>query len=233
MLRIIVLLAAIIIASGVATAQSGNSAVPPPAIRVTGTATVASNPDLAQIYVAVITRDPLAMNAAAENARIVTNVLTAVRAQLASGSSVATVSYTLDPNYVYPKEGGEPRLDGYIAQNMLKIEVADLNKVGAIIDAAISAGANKVTGLNYTLRSQTKMRSEALGNAARDARAKADALAAASGVRIIGIRLIEETSVFMPQRGDMMKADFSTPTPIVTGPVEVRADVSITFDIAG
>jgi uncharacterized protein len=204
-----------------------------PMLRVTGTGTSSANPDLLRMNVAVITRDSIATGAASENARVVTNVLAALRAQLPPGSAITTLWYGLEPQYEYPAEGGEPRFRGFAARNVLRVETADLNKAGAIIDAAIGSGANSVTEVTYSLRNESKLKAEALAAAARDARAKAEALASATGVRLGAARTIDESARVMPlPYAANLAPGGSGGTPVISGPVEVQATVVITYDIA-
>lgn len=205
-----------------------------PVIRVTGEAQSTSNPDLLQLQVAVVTRDPSAQNASSENARVVAAVLQSLRSVLGAGSSVTTVDYSLGPDYSQVRDQAEMRPTGYVARNSLRVETADLNKAGALIDAAIAAGANDIGGVLYTLRDQSKLRADALAQAARDARAKAETLAQAMGIRLGSVRKMEDTySMPGPMYDARAELAAGNPaTPIVNGPVRLRAVVTVTFDIA-
>jgi uncharacterized protein len=205
----------------------------PPSIEVTGSATTSTNPDFVQIDISVQTRDTSAQRASSENARIVANVLTALRGQLGVGALVSTVNYSLNP--VYRHDEKRPGTTEFEATNTLRVETADLNKVGAIIDAATASGANNVNGILYTLRDQTKLRADALADAARQARSKAETLAAAMGLRLGGVQRIREGVQFAP--GPVMERmrlgdGQGAPTQIIAGPVQMHADVTITFTIA-
>lgn len=232
MQRTAYLLIAVILLPMTLTAQNRTEPANALTLSVSGVGTSSANPDLLQMQIAVVTRDMSAQKAADENARLVTGVLAALRSQLGAGSSITTVSYTLEPQYTYPPQGGEPQFAGFLARNAMRIETADLNKAGQLIDAAIASGANSVTDIRYTLRNETKLKTEALTAASREARAKADALAAANGVRIVGVRTIDESSRFSPMpylNGGAQRAEMSTP--IVTGPVEAQATVTIVYEI--
>ena len=216
----------------VATAQS--STATERAIRVGGTGKASANPDMLHMYVAVVTIDSSAQTAATANSATVTSVLSALRSGLGAGSMVTTVSYTLEPRIIYPRDGGEPTNAGYIVRNTLKVQTTELGKVGALIDAAIAAGANNVNGITYVVRDDAKLRNTALAAAVADARAKAETIAQAGGLRLGPIRLIEESVAMQPmyRGGRTTMADAASATPIQDGPVEAHANVIITFDIA-
>lgn len=212
------------------SAQTRTETAEAPTIRVSGTGIASANPDLLQMQVAVVTRDSSAQRAAADNATVVASVLSALRSQLGVGSSVTTVSYSVEPQYYYPDQGGDPLFAGYIARNTLRVETADLSKAGAIVDAAVAAGANNIGAVSFTLREQAKLRSEALAAAARDARAKAEALAAATGARVGQVRTIDETARLGPMPQFDAQA-MNAGTELLAGPVEVHADVIVVYDL--
>src|SRR6185437_16820381 len=96
-----------------------------------------------------------------------------------------TVSYTLNPNYQYHPNGGEPTLEGYTAANVVQLTLDELPKIGAVIDAATQAGANRIQGIQFTLRDQDAVRAQALREAATRARAEVDVLASALGLKVL------------------------------------------------
>src|SRR5205807_1545823 len=65
---------------------------------------------------------------------------------------------------------------------------------GTVTDSATQAGANHVQGIQFTLRDQDAVRAEALRQAATRARAEADVLAAALGLKVVRVLSVEENS---------------------------------------
>ena len=165
----------------------------PAAIRVTGEARVSTRPDRVQIDIGVTTRALRSEEAAAQCARQVDAVLAAVRKATGPAAELKTVSYTLNPVYQY-RQHEEPTLTGYVAVNLVQVTLDDLTRMGAVIDAATQSGANQVQGIQFTLRDQDTVRAAALRQAATRARAEAEALAAALGLRIVRVLSVEESS---------------------------------------
>ena len=116
------------------------------------------------------------------------------------------------------------------------ITLDDLAKVGSIIDGATAAGANHVQGIQFTLRDQQRVRSQALREAATKARAEADALASALGLKVVRILTVEETSpVVVPVRDGMFAARAEAaraPTPIEAGTIDVTANVTLAVEVS-
>ncbi len=209
---------------------------PVSSIRVTGDARVTAKPDRAQIDIGVITRATLSEDAASQNAREVDAVLAAVRKVGGPTAVLKTISYSLSPNYRPRPKEGEPTIEGYTALNVVQVTLDDLGKIGAVIDAATRAGANRIQGIQFTLRDQDAVRAQALREAATRARAEADVLAAALGVKVLRILSVEESSPrIVPVRvyggaQRAMAAD-AAPTPVEAGTLDITADVTLSVEV--
>jgi uncharacterized protein YggE len=215
---------------------SAQAAEPTPSIRVTGRATVSVQPEQASVDVGVVTQASEAADAARLNAQKLDAVLEAIRNALGSDAKFETVSYSLNPVYRYP-ERNEPVLTGYSATNVVRVKELALDKVGEVIDLATSSGANTVSNVAFGLRDEAAAKDRALRNAAKDARAKADALANALGVQVLGILSVSEgePEIVRPMpryRGEMAMAQAAPPpTPVEAGAIEVRASVTLVVSI--
>jgi len=119
-------------------------------------------------------------------------------------AQIKTISYALDPAYRYPREGGQPSITGYTARNVIEVSTDDLAQAGTIIDAATRSGANTIQSLQFTLKNDREAHAQALREATLRARADADAIAAALGVKILAVLSAEEGGV-SPPRPIMMR----------------------------
>lgn len=203
-----------------------------PYIRVTGQGEIGVKPDQAQLAVGVTTMASTAQDAAAQNADRVTAVIAALRAVLGANAKIETISYSLNPNYTYPRDGGQPTLTGYTANNTVEATIIDLSLIGRAIDESIKAGANRVNSLRFSLQNDAPQREQALRAAVVQARAKAQAIAGGANVRLGTVLAIEEASsgyIVPNSRIDAVAA--AQTTPIESGQVEVRASVTAEFEI--
>ena len=234
--------AALLVASAAlaAPAWAETAAVPSPtlsSIRVTGEARVSAQPDRVQIDLGVQTQAPLSQDAASANARALEAALAAVRKAAGPGAQLKTVSYSLTPNYQYHSGGGEPTITGYTALNVVQVTLDDLARSGAVLDAATRAGANRVQGIQWTLRDQDTVRAEALREAATRARAEAQVLAGALDLRIVRVLTVEESSPqIVPLRTHVAMARTAAgaaeaPTPVEAGTLDVSASVTLTVEV--
>lgn len=208
----------------------------PPQIRVTGTAVVSAEPEQAAVDFGVTTEGADAETAARENATKIDAVLRALRQALGDDTDFETLSYTVRPNYRRPTPREEPVLTGYVASNLVRAEGLALNRLGEAIDAATAAGANNIHNIQFSLEDEDAARKDALTNAAKAARAKAQTLADALGVRIVRILTVTEGESDMPRpmpvyRAEMAMAQADVPTPVEPGTVEIRASVTLVVEI--
>ena len=97
---------------------------------------------------------------------------------------------------IYDYQGGDEKVSGYNASSTLAVKVTDMDKVGPVIDAAFAAGANTLNGITYSATDTEEAKAEALKKAVADAKAKADVLAEASGLKITGIEAVTEGGTY-------------------------------------
>lgn len=129
------------------------------------------------------------------------------------------------------------KITGYTAENTFRVVVNDIDNLGNVIDAALANGANQVSHLSYGLKDEKAARNEALRLAVQDARAKADVIASALGVRIVGVKLVTEqrSSMGRYELADlqMMKsaANDAPSTPVAPGTINFGTNVHIEYQI--
>lgn len=218
-----------------------------PVISVAGTGEVRQAPDEATVRLGVTAQAENAGAAQAQANEVANAILEAVTALGIERSAIQTSRLMLDPVYSQPgpeERRGEreyvPRIVGYRASNVVSVQLADLAKVGPVIDAAVGAGANEVQGVDFRLRNDRPARQQAVRRAVEEARATATAIAEALGVTLGPVLEAREggAQVMYPQmdvrayRQEAMMASAPPPTPVSPGEVEISARVEITYRIA-
>lgn len=200
-------------------------------VRAYGEASVSVRPDVARVSVGVLTQDRTASDAATKNAEQAAAVIAALRALLGPTAEIRTVSYTLGPVYHYPP-GGQAQLTGFNANNIVEAVIGDLSLIGRVIDAAIQAGANRVESLRLGLKDEDPVRAQALRLAGQKARAKAEAIAGGAGVRLGPVISAEEGYQVRPVGTTERVGVAAATTPVEPGLLDVRATVTLEFEIA-
>jgi uncharacterized protein YggE len=138
-------------------------------------------PDRVSILVNVQTRALTAKAAGSDNARRTQAVLDALSKLGLPKDQLSTQGYTVYPELKYDKDGGSPRVTGYVVTNTVRAESKDPDQAGAIVDAALAAGANLINSLTFYASSIEQPRREAIASAVGNARADAEAMARAAG----------------------------------------------------
>lgn len=212
-------------------AESGDATSPSVAVSATGTVSV--EPDLAVVRLAVETT---ADSAEAARSQVATDVA-AVRAALADlgleDDAVTTAYFRIDPMYDHTRESRE--VVGYRAVHALTVE-SDVDQAGAVIDAAVGAGAARVEGVQFTLTDETRQsaRERALARAVASAAGDAGAIADAADLTLAGVRSVSTGSpVVYPVEGRVAMAEDAggAPTTIESGPVTVTASVQVVYAV--
>jgi uncharacterized protein len=202
-------------------------------LTVSATGMASRTPDRAVLTLAVETFAETAREASAANARQMEQLVAAIRRAGIPQERIRTTGYNLMPEYDY-RERQQPRLVGYRTQNLVLVTSDDVAGVGALIDAAVGAGANRVHGLHFQVRDGETARHEALRQAAERARAEAEVLAAALGQRLgppIAVYTGGAQPPIRPMTERMMSMDAVAvaPTPIEPGALELQASVTIVY----
>jgi uncharacterized protein len=210
----------------VAVLQPGGAEAvdPPPStdtVTVNGEGVVLAVPDRAEISAGVETRAPTARAALQANASAMADVLAALRS--AGGTDVTTQSVSLSTSF---DDKGSP--NGFVASNIASATVA-FAKAGALIDAAVAAGANTVYGPSPSRSDADALYREALAKAVADAGGRAAVLAKAAGRELGRVTAISESGAAPVPVFAKAAADASTP--VESGPQETTASVSVTYEL--
>jgi uncharacterized protein len=220
----VVLLAAAAIA-GVAQPHLGRTATPSAGtiITVTGNGTVAATPDRASFDFGVQTRAATAAGALSENARRARAVIDALEKAGAAKSAVQTTQVSLWPQ----TSSDGVRITGYQASNSVHVTAA-LARSGALVDAAVRAGANNVDGPTLDTADQSSLYGEALARALADAGTKARAIARAAGLTLGTALKVHEGGDAAPMPLFAAARDSAAP-PIEAGTQQIQATVAVTY----
>ena len=200
-------------------------------ITVSGTGRVAVEPDVADLRLGVaISRDSVA-EARSEAARVMEAILGAVRAAGVADRDIRTTTLSIQPRHDY-RDGKPPTLVGYDLANVVEVNVRDLTTLGDVVDGALRAGATSLDGLTFHVDDPTGPEARARTAAVTAARARAEVLAKAAGVRISGVSDIVEgapPAAFPRAKAERMLMAADAGTPVSSGTTEIAVTVTVTF----
>jgi len=203
-------------------------------IVVSGTGRVAVEPDVAELRLGVaISRETVA-EARSEAAATMSAILAAIREAGVAERDIRTAMLSVQPRYDY-RDGQAPALAGYDLSNVVEVTVRELAAVGDVIDGSLRAGATSLDGLAFQVADPSGAEAAARTAAVADARAKAEVLAAAAGIRIAGVADIVEGGAppsFPLAKAARMSLAADSGTPVAAGTTDVVVTVTVTFRIA-
>jgi len=193
-------------------------------------------PDMATIDLGVMTEAQTAQAAMQANAQRMSQVMAALKRGGIAAKDIQTSQLGVEPQYAY-EQNQPPRLTGYRATNQVTVTVRDLGRLGAAVDATVSAGANQVGQISFGLADPKAAENNARQEAVKALAAKADLYAKATGHRVLRLVSLSEGSAFSPPQPVPMVAMASArfkeaDTQVSPGEIKVRVDVSGVYELA-
>ncbi|MES2750388.1 MAG: SIMPL domain-containing protein [Pseudomonadota bacterium] len=228
-MRVRTVIAAIALA---ATASAAFGQTLPPAVSVTGEATISVPPDLAQIDSGVTTEAKTAREASEANNKAMGVVLLALKNAGIAEKDFQTSRLSLSPQSAPNRNANAPFLIvGYRASNRVTVTIRDVTKVANTIDVLVGAGANEISGISFMVSQASKLLDDARAKAVEDARRKAEIYARAADVSLGAALSISEETAPGPMPYRKMAAGMAADTPVAQGEETLRVSVSVSYEI--
>ncbi|MEM4189283.1 MAG: SIMPL domain-containing protein [Candidatus Caldarchaeum sp.] len=202
-------------------------------LTVTGYAQVTVTPDQLTILFTVEERAPTPAEALARLTTASQNVVSTLLKQGLKPEEVKTVGLNIYPEYVY-REGQPPQIVGYIASYTIEAKTGKIGEAGSLIEAAVNAGADYVSGLYFSLSTerQREVYRQLLSAAVSDAEIKANAILTPLGLKTVRVKSVS-VSESMPTpvaRAAPVQSEAGGP-PIMPGTATVSVSVNIVYAI--
>lgn len=209
-------------------------------VSVSASANKELSPDTAEISISVITNDARSMQkATVQNKEISDKVYAALKSMIKveDGDYVKTSNFNANPVYSY--SGSKRSFDKYEVSNSIVVHTKSINKVGDIIDKAISLGATDVSNLSFSVSKYEQECDVLLGLATKKAQNQASGIAKSVGSAITGLKSINGTCSpagntrvmynMMAKGANASTEDAAPSTPIEVGVVRIYANISASF----
>ncbi len=158
-------------------------------LNVNGVGVVYLTPDIAYINVGVNTQRENASEAVAINKEQTSAVIQAIKDFGVDPKDIRTTNFSIWSNPQYD-EFGQVKGSNYSVDNTVSVTVRDLDKLGDLLDAAISAGANSIYSIQFDVEDKTEANKEARALAVEEAKKQAQELADVSEVSLVNIQTI-------------------------------------------
>ena len=211
-------------------------------ISVTGTATASVDPDLLVIQFGVETQEKTAREALESNSNLMTSVIGAIKTAGISEDDLSTSHLNIQPVYDSYQDKLTGRytqeLIGYRVSNIVMVETDKLDAAADIIDGGVSAGANRVDNVYFTLspEKQLQIKDSLISEAVKNAESKANKALGPLNHKIIGVKAISLSEFGipypMPVYAEAFASDASfskAATPVFSSEQDVTTTASVVF----
>ena len=210
---------------------------------------VVAVPDIAKFSFGVTTEGGKDLGALQKkNTELVNEAIDFVKSKGVDGKDIKTQNYTVSPRYqtyncyrplessVQPCPPSE--IVGYTVSQDVQVKVRDFSKIGDVLSGVVTAGANMVSQLQFTIDEPDSVKSQARTEAIEKARAKAKEVAKAGGFsvgRLLGIDEYGQSPIYYGygMGGEMaVKSITSAPSPAIEpGSQDVTVNVTLRYEI--
>lgn len=200
-------------------------------INIQGTGSVAGTPDLATVNTGVVTQAETADVALSDNNKQFENVLSVLKEKGIEQNDIQTTSFNINPRFERQPNATQGKIIGYEVTNRVQVKVRKIDDLGEILDALVTAGSNRISGISFSIADPTALRDDARKAAVEDAKRKAELYAVAAGVKVGKVLTISENNITQPSpnfRAASLKADS---VPIAAGELSISASVFVLFEI--
>lgn len=205
------------------------------AVNVSGEASVMAVPDIVRISLTSQSRGADRKAAAQEVRDISAKVREAVLGAGVEPKQIQTQRLSLYPIYEQLDTDRVPRLVGYSASTGISVTVEDAGIAADALDAGVDAGATGVDGPHFEVSDPDAYRLDALGDAMRKAKQKAEVLAEAGGFSLGEVVSVHEQTVSSGPVYPMMMMKAASAetasTQIDVGQTEIMATVTVSYSV--
>lgn len=215
-------------------------------IAVTGTSTASVKPDLALVNLGVEATATTVAEARSKGATAMDALTKAVKAKGLADADIQTQSFNIFPQYgtsVTPVPSSRPtppEIIGYTVSNTVQLKVRKLDTLSEVLDSAIAAGGNsiRVNSFQFTIEKPDQYLAKAREEAVQNAKARAEVLAKAAGVKVGPARSISESGASLGALDKALAAPAALgaggrggSTPVSPGEENLAVVVAVVFEI--
>lgn len=220
-----------------ATPRAGDNNLPQRTVTVVGNGQVDVAPDQAIARLGVQTEAATASGALADNTQQMQALLSSLTDAGVVRADIQTQSIQLYPRYAEPRSTvvtATPQIAGYIAANVVEVRVRNLDNLGTLLDAAVSAGGNTIENVRFVVSDTSARMDDAREAAVTDALRKARQLATLTGAQLGEVLSISEVSAVMaPFMAQAAMPNAGGAVPIEAGTQSLSTQVQVTWRLLG
>ncbi|MCF4098979.1 SIMPL domain-containing protein [Maritalea mediterranea] len=210
-------------------------------INISGVGEINAAPDMAIVTSGVVTDGETAREALTANTEAMTALVDVLKQAGIDSKDIQTSGFSVQPNYVHTDKRDEngyhlpPKIAGYRVSNNVTVRILDLDNIGAVLDSAVTVGANTINGINFAVSDTDELMKEARKRAMKNAMETAQVYTDTAGVALGKVMSISENQNYAPSpmkmgaRMAMMEADMAVP--VEAGEMTYSITVNVQWEI--
>jgi uncharacterized protein YggE len=200
-----------------------------PSILTSGDAIVSRKPDLAIVSAGLESQQGTASAAQGDLAGKAAKLIARIKGLGVPDKDLNTTGYWIGPVYAPSAQ----TITGYRAVEQLQVKWHNVDTAGKVLDAIVQEGGATNISVSFGLADPKTAQADARSLAIGDARAKAQAMASAAGVRLGQVIRVSDlsTSSRLPAPISYGAAQVA-PTQVPVGELDVQVTVEVDFAIA-
>ena len=200
-------------------------------ISITASGTLTAEPDIALISTGVVSEARTAREALDANSAAMRRLIGGLKAAGIEPRDIQTTSLNVEPVYEQRRDNRSPAITGYRVHNQVRITARDIDKLGEVLDQAVTLGANQIGGIQFEVSKAETLKDEARRTAIANARRRAELFAAAAGVKLDRVLRIEERVQHHGPPVPYARTMAAEAVPIEKGTQTLEAVVSVTWEL--
>lgn len=207
-----------------------------PVVELAVTESVKARPDIAIVSAGVTTQAPTAVEAMRGNAAAMDAVIARIKALGIAPDDIQTTGINLGAQFDYDQVRQRQVFRGYQASNRVSVTLRKVPDTGRVLDALVAAGANDISGPNFSIDDDTAPRAQARKAAMDKARRQAEDYARWAGYS--GVRLLQVSELVNPgrpmpymDRAEIIVTGAKIATPVEPGLVGTSVTVNVTYEM--
>ena len=195
-------------------------------------------PDMAIVDFSVESQGLTAKAALDTNTKNMVALLGMLKSSGIEDKDIQTSNFTVQPRYDDKPNVSPPKIVDYVVNNAVSAEVRKLDDLGPLLDKAVTAGANQIGNISFTVAAPQAAQDDARRGAVKDALRKANLLTEAAGVKLGALQSISESGGnFIAPMAKVARlqavgmAAAATSAPVAQGQVSISADVNMVWEL--
>jgi hypothetical protein len=201
-------------------------------IVVNGEGKATASPNMATIDMGVVTQGKSADEALKTNNEVTVKIQQVATRHHIADKDIQMVIFAFGPIYKPDRGSQQTDIAGYSVGNHIQIRIRNLADLGAVLDAVVQTGSNRIYGIRFDIDDPTGILSQVRIRAFQDAKRRAQVYSQAAGVRVANVRMIKEETEAVPTP---LESGFSRiaaeGVPVAAGGQEFRVTVHVVFDL--